>query len=587
MDSCGSCLRRLRGVATVGARMGQGLHLSQRLTQSLVLAPQLQQSLALLQAPMLELKALVEQELQQNPVLEEVPAAEQEAAEKEERDGEKARDELDPAEPPADVTVEAATETRTGEPVDDFQAEFERLTQMDQEWRDHFTQTNLPMRASAEDEEKRQFMFDSLVAGTSLQQALLEQVRDSGLSDADQPVAEAIIGNVDDYGYLKATLEEIALATGAPPEKIAAILETIQTFDPSGVGARDLRECLLLQMQRSGLQETLEYRIVNEQMEALSRRRIPELARVTGATVEEVQEALGRIARLEPRPGREYLPDNDQYVSPEVFVQRVGDDYVVTTNNEQIPHLRISNTYKDLMSRSAVDTSSLMATFAGAAEGVTALVDQAVKAVTSNDDAAALVALRQALDQPDLTASQKQVLRISLAQVQEKAAFVEARNFIRDKIRAGKFLIKSINQRQETILNIARQIVMRQRDFMERGVTHLKPLIMAVVAEAVGVHETTVSRAVSGKYIQTPQGVFEMKYFFTAGIQTDDGAGLSNTSVKDIIADIFKAENTGKPLSDAEVVKMLKEKGIVIARRTVAKYRMELNILPSNLRKVY
>jgi RNA polymerase sigma-54 factor len=567
--------------------MGQGLHLSQRLTQSLVLAPQLQQSLALLQAPMLELKALVEQELQQNPVLEEVPAAEQEAAEKEERDGEKARDELDPAEPPADVTVEAATETRTGEPVDDFQAEFERLTQMDQEWRDHFTQTNLPMRASAEDEEKRQFMFDSLVAGTSLQQALLEQVRDSGLSDADQPVAEAIIGNVDDYGYLKATLEEIALATGAPPEKIAAILETIQTFDPSGVGARDLRECLLLQMQRSGLQETLEYRIVNEQMEALSRRRIPELARVTGATVEEVQEALGRIARLEPRPGREYLPDNDQYVSPEVFVQRVGDDYVVTTNNEQIPHLRISNTYKDLMSRSAVDTSSLMATFAGAAEGVTALVDQAVKAVTSNDDAAALVALRQALDQPDLTASQKQVLRISLAQVQEKAAFVEARNFIRDKIRAGKFLIKSINQRQETILNIARQIVMRQRDFMERGVTHLKPLIMAVVAEAVGVHETTVSRAVSGKYIQTPQGVFEMKYFFTAGIQTDDGAGLSNTSVKDIIADIFKAENTGKPLSDAEVVKMLKEKGIVIARRTVAKYRMELNILPSNLRKVY
>ena len=574
-------------MARVESRMGQGLHLSQRLTQSLVLAPQLQQSLALLQAPMLELKALVEQELQQNPVLEEVPAAEQEAAEKEERDGDKARDQLDPSEPPADVTFDAGTETRTGEPVDDFQAEFERLTQMDQEWRDHFAQTNLPMRASAEEEEKRQFMFDSLVAGTSLQQALLEQVRDSGLSEADQPVAEAIIGNIDDYGYLKATLEEIAQATGAPPEKIAAVLETIQTFDPPGVGARDLRECLLLQMKRAGLQETLEYRIVNEQMEALSRRRIPELARVTGATVEEVQEALGRIARLEPRPGREYLPDNDQYVTPEVFVQRVGDDYVVTTNNEQIPHLRISNTYKDLMARSAVDTAALTTAFAGAAEGVATLVDQAVKAVNANNDAAALAALRQAMDQPDLTPRQKQVLQISLAQVQEKAAFVEARNFIRDKIRAGKFLIKSINQRQETILNIARQIVMRQRDFMERGVAHLKPMIMAVVAEAVGVHETTVSRAVSGKYMQTPQGVFEMKYFFTAGIQTEDGAGLSNTSVKDIIADIFKAEDPTKPLSDAEVVKMLKDRGIVIARRTVAKYRMELNILPSNLRKVY
>ncbi|HEY9174164.1 MAG TPA: RNA polymerase sigma-54 factor [Verrucomicrobiae bacterium] len=567
--------------------MGQGLHLSQRLTQSLVLAPQLQQSLALLQAPMLELKALVEQELQQNPVLEEVPAAEQEAAEKEERDGDKARDQLDPAEPPADVTFDASTETRSGEPVDDFQAEFERLTQMDQEWRDHFAQTNLPMRASAEEEEKRQFMFDSLVAGTSLQQALLEQVRDSELSEADQPVAEAIIGNIDDYGYLKATLEEIAQATGSPPEKIASVLETIQTFDPPGVGARDLRECLLLQMKRAGLQETLEYRIVNEQMEALSRRRIPELARVTGATIEEVQAALGRIARLEPRPGREYLPDNDQYVTPEVFVQRVGDDYVVTTNNEQIPHLRISNTYKDLMARSAVDTAALTAAFAGAAEGVATLVDQAVKAVNANNDGAALAALRQAMDQPDLTPNQKQVLQIGLAQVQEKAAFVEARNFIRDKIRAGKFLIKSISQRQETILNIARQIVMRQRDFMERGVAHLKPMIMAVVAEAVGVHETTVSRAVSGKYMQTPQGVFEMKYFFTAGIQTDDGAGLSNTSVKDIIADIFKAEDPSKPLSDAEVVKMLKDRGIVIARRTVAKYRMELNILPSNLRKVY
>lgn len=574
-------------VARVEPRMGQGLHLSQRLTQSLVLAPQLQQSLALLQAPMLELKALVEQELQQNPVLEEVPAAEQEAAEKEERDGDKARDQLDPAEPPADVTFDASTETRSGEPVDDFQAEFERLTQMDQEWRDHFAQTNLPMRASAEEEEKRQFMFDSLVAGTSLQQALLEQVRDSELSEADQPVAEAIIGNIDDYGYLKATLEEIAQATGSPPEKIASVLETIQTFDPPGVGARDLRECLLLQMKRAGLQETLEYRIVNEQMEALSRRRIPELARVTGATIEEVQAALGRIARLEPRPGREYLPDNDQYVTPEVFVQRVGDDYVVTTNNEQIPHLRISNTYKDLMARSAVDTAALTAAFAGAAEGVATLVDQAVKAVNANNDGAALAALRQAMDQPDLTPNQKQVLQIGLAQVQEKAAFVEARNFIRDKIRAGKFLIKSISQRQETILNIARQIVMRQRDFMERGVAHLKPMIMAVVAEAVGVHETTVSRAVSGKYMQTPQGVFEMKYFFTAGIQTDDGAGLSNTSVKDIIADIFKAEDPSKPLSDAEVVKMLKDRGIVIARRTVAKYRMELNILPSNLRKVY
>jgi len=222
---------------------------------------------------------------------------------------------------------------------------------------------------------------------------------------------------------------------------------------------------------------------------------------------------------LEPRPGRAFLPDNDQYILPEVFVSKVGDDYVVTTNNDQIPHLRISNTYKDLMAQA--DSSS------------------------------------------------------------------EVREYIREKIRAGKFLIKSLHQRQQTILNIGREIVKRQREFMDNGVAFLKPMTMVQVAEVVGVHETTVSRAVSGKYMQTPQGIFEMKYFFTSGIQTASGEGMSNTSVKDMIADIFKKEDPAKPLSDQEVVRMLGEKGIVIARRTVAKYRSELNILPSNLRKVY
>jgi RNA polymerase sigma-54 factor len=204
---------------------------------------------------------------------------------------------------------------------------------------------------------------------------------------------------------------------------------------------------------------------------------------------------------------------------PEVFVAKSGDDYAVTTNDEQVPHLRISNTYKDLM-----------------------------------------------------------------AQANSSA---EVREYIREKIRAGKFLIKSLHQRQQTILNIAKEIVKRQREFMEKGVAYLKPMTMAQVAEVVGVHETTVSRAVSGKYMETPRGIFEMKYFFTSGFQTAQGEGLSNTSVKDMIAEIFGKEDSGKPLSDQEVVKMLAEKGINIARRTVAKYRAELNILPSNLRKVY
>jgi RNA polymerase sigma-54 factor len=263
----------------------------------------------------------------------------------------------------------------------------------------------------------------------------------------------------------------------------------------------------------------MEYRIIKDYMDALGKRRIPEIARGLGMDVDDVQESIGRIARLEPRPGRAFLSDNNQYILPEVFVQKSGDDFVVTTNNEQIPHLRISNTYKDMMAKSGNSSEVL--------------------------------------------------------------------NYIREKIRAGKFLIKSLHQRQQTILNIGIEIVKRQREFMEKGVANLKPLTMVQVAEVVGVHETTVSRAVSGKYMQTPQGIFEMKYFFTAGIQTATGEGMSNTSVKDMISEMFKKEDPTKPLSDQEIVKMLQEKGIVIARRTVAKYRSELNILPSNLRKVY
>ncbi|HEX3720310.1 MAG TPA: RNA polymerase factor sigma-54 [Verrucomicrobiae bacterium] len=501
--------------------MSQGLHLSQRMSLSQVLAPQLQQSLALLQAPTLELKALVEQELQQNPILEEVPAAEVEMSERVKNDGvnDGAADAADLAEPPPDTKFDPATEKPSNAPVDDFQAEFEKLTQMDQEWRDHFSQTNLPMRQSQEAEEKRQFMFDSLVAGTSLQENLLEQMRFSDMDDDQKSVAEMIIGNIDDNGRLKASIDELAFTSGVPQERITPVLKIIQGFHPPGVAARDLRECLMLQMERTGDEKSVEYRIVRDFMEALGKRKLPEIARGLGLSVDQVQDAVARIAHLEYNPGRDFLPDNEHYISAEVFVQKVGDDYIVTTNNEQIPHLRISNHYKDLMSQ------------AGASS--------------------------------------------------------EVRDYIREKIRAGKFLIKSLQQRQATILNIGNEIVKRQRDFMDKGVAHLKPMTMVQVAEVVGVHETTVSRAVSNKYIDTPQGIFEMKYFFTSGIKVDGGTGVSNTSIKDMVAEMFAGENAAKPLSDQEVVKMLKDKGIPLARRTVAKYRAELNILPSNLRKVY
>ncbi len=500
--------------------MAQGLHLSQRMALSQALAPQLQQSLALLQAPTLELKALVEQELAVNPVLEEVATPDGLGEENSSTsDVDETLDSADLTEPPADLHFDPATEKPTSEPVDDFQAQFERLVQIDQEWRENLSQSTSPQRFNAEDEERRQFMFDSLTAETSLQETLLEQVRTADLTSEQCLVAEIIIGNIDDYGHLQSSVDELAFSTNVDAGRIHEVLKVIQGFHPPGVGARNLRECLMLQLERAGKSNTLDYRIIDQYMEALGKRRLPEIARGLDLSVQEVQDAVERISHLEPRPGRDFLPNNQQYILPEVFVQKVGDEWVVSTNNDQVPQLRISNTYKDMM-----------------------------------------------------------------AQAESSA---EVRDYIREKIQSGKFLIKSLHQRQQTILNIAREIVKRQSDFMQNGVAFLRPMTMVQIAEVVGVHETTVSRAVSGKYMQTPRGLVEMKYFFTSGIKTSCGEGMSNTSVKDLISDMISNEDSSKPLSDDVVVKQLGEKGIQIARRTIAKYRSELNILPSHLRKVY
>jgi RNA polymerase sigma-54 factor len=349
---------------------------------------------------------------------------------------------------------------------------------------------------------------------------LIGQLNQSVLSGSDRKAAELVIGNIDDNGFLQSTPEEMALNSGIPQEDFEKMLALIQSFYPPGVGARDLRECLLIQLQRQEKENTLEYKIVSEHMEDLGRRRFPEISRRMGVSVEDVQKAAGNIARLNPRPGQVFAAAPQNYVLPDVIVEKVDGEYQITLNNEQIPHLRISNLYKDIIASGNTQSS-------------------------------------------------------------------EVKDYIRDKIRGGKFLIRSIHQRQQTIFNIAQQIVSRQRDFLEDGPSHLKPMIMREVADAVGVHETTVSRAVSGKYMATPQGVFEMKYFFTSGYQTATGESLSNISVKEAILDLVKHENGSAPLSDHEMVEILGERGIPIARRTVAKYRDELNILPSHMRRKY
>ena len=468
---------------------------SQSLALQQILAPQLQQSLLILQTPLLELRNLVQQEMETNPVLEELS-------------DEPSIDGPNGAEPSAD---------------NNFKEEFEKLASLDEEWRDYMAQSasyrSEGFRGSQEAQDKRQFFFDSIAMQETLQQNLVSQLNQTALNADDRKTAELIIGNIDDNGFLQSTPEEMALSSGAPKEDLEKMLALIQGFYPPGVGARDLRECLLIQLQREGRENGIEYKIVSEHMEDLGKRRFPEIARRMGISVEEVQEAANNIARLNPRPGQVFAAAPQNYVLPDVTVEKVDGDYQIILNNEQIPHLRISNTYKDIIAQ-------------------------------------------------DNNGS-------------------EVKDYIRDKIRSGKFLIRSIHQRQQTISNIAHQIVSRQRDFFEHGPSHLKPMTMGEIADAVGVHETTVSRAVSGKYMATPQGIFEMKYFFTPGYQTSTGESMSNTSVKEAILDLVKHEDGNAPLSDQEIVEILSQRGIPIARRTVAKYRTELNILPSHMRRKY
>jgi RNA polymerase sigma-54 factor len=344
-----------------------------------------------------------------------------------------------------------------------------------------------------------------------------DQLHVLDLAPGVRAAAELIIGSLNDDAYLGSPLEELAAASGLPLADLEAGLKAVQGLEPAGVGARDLRECLLLQLARRGQGDSLEAGVVRDHLDALGRHKFNDIARAFGVYPDEIQDAAENIAKLDPRPGRRFASVAGMYVVPEVFVHRAGDDFVVTTNKDHLPRLRISNAYKDL-----------------------------------------------------------------LAQASSSA---EVREYLRERIRDGKFLLKSLGLRERTIESIAREIVRRQREFFERGRGALRPLTMNQVAEVVGVHETTVSRAVSGKYMDTPQGLVEMRAFFSSGVGTADGDGMAAAGVKELIGQMVKDEEPTKPVSDDEIARRLAEKGIKIARRTVAKYRGEMNILPVNLRK--
>jgi RNA polymerase sigma-54 factor len=493
-----------------GFRLSQDL----RQRQSLVLAPQLRQSLKILQVAALDLRSVIQEELQNNPALEELPM-----------EGVS----LDTG--PAAETGEAGDERKPDGEGDadgtpdreemDFSKdkEFEILAKLDEDWRDHLANAGGSQPFTSEDAERRQHFFDSLVSETSLQEHLLGQAE---MADLTPPVLAALrhlVGSLDDRGFLTTSPSDLALQAQLPLSAVQEAVRLLKTFEPAGIGAQSLAECLLLQLQARGAGDSLAARIVRDHFTLLARRRIPDLARRAGASTDDIQVALAEIGALDPAPGRRFAEDSNRVVIPDATVEKDGVEWKIHLNRDYIPRLRISSTYRDLIAKGALARTE--------------------------------------------------------------------RDYLVERIRAGKFLINSIAQRQQTIERITREIIKAQVDFFEHGVARLHPLTMTQIAGAVGVHETTVSRAIANKYLKTPHGVFDFKYFFTPGYQAQGGDAVSNTSVKELIHTLIATEDRSRPLSDQEIVGRLKEKGLQLARRTVAKYREELGLLPSNLRRDY
>jgi RNA polymerase sigma-54 factor len=482
--------------------------LQQRLSQQLVMTPQLRQAIKILQVSRAELETLVDQELTENPVLEE-----QQADEKLEGN----------AEVP---TVDGQNGS------EDWQAEAESKPEVETaasvgeiDWKEYAENYSNDIHgatghgAASDDDDRRAALENILVKRTLLPDHLMWQLRLSDLSDAEKEVGGIIIGSLDKDGYLPIQVEEVAFLANTWPDVaiVEQVLRRIQEFDPPGVAARDLAECLLIQLRQLELaDDSLPARIVRDFLPMLESRRFDRLARDLGATIEQVAEATKVISVLEPKPGRDFSDADTRYVTPDVHVHKVGDEYVVTLNEEGLPRLRVSSFYRQMLG--------------------------------SNGSP-------------------------------------EARGYIQEKMRAAAWLIKSIHQRQRTLYMVTSSIVKFQRDFLDGGVAHLRPLVLKDVANDIGMHESTVSRATAGKYVHTPQGTFELKYFFTSSLRGGHGSEVSAESVKEKIREIISKEDSKKPLSDQYIAELLGKEQIDIARRTVAKYRELMGILPSSKRK--
>lgn len=468
-----------------------------KLTQQLVMTPQLQQAIKLLQLSRLELQDLVQQELEENPILDET--MEQENLKELEQV------EIQELEPPPLEESERFKEVTAGS---------ETIREMD--WDSYIDGYNYSSGEQYSEDEDRPSFENMLTKKGTLVDHLMWQLNLSKFEENEIKVGIEIIGNIDDDGYFRSTAEDIARSCEVTEEAAESVLKKVQDFDPPGVAARDLRECLLIQVQQLGMQGSIVDFILRDHLKDLETRRYKQISRALGVGLQDILTAAKVISGLDPKPGHIFVQDDVQYISPDIFVYKVGDDYVVTLNDEGLPMLRINPYYSDAK----------------------------VKEMDSGTG-----------------------------------------EYVSDKMRSAIWLIKSIHQRQRTIFKAAKSIVKFQREFFEKGIEYLRPLVLRDVAEDIGMHESTISRVTTNKYMHTPQGIFEMKYFFNSAISITGGDFIASESVKRKIKEIIEAEDPRKPLSDQTLAEMLASVNINIARRTVTKYREMLRIGSSSERK--
>lgn len=481
-----------------------------KLAQKLIMTPQLQQAIKLLQLSRLELAQTLAQELVENPVLEEVTSELSDEAE----EGASSDNELLPS-----STEDAAPAEAEAEGEKEIKSE---LDHVGPDWDEYLNDMNdgRDFGSLEPDENDRPSYDQTLTRMPTLSDHLLWQLRLSTSDHAVLKAGEVIIGNIDDDGYLRAALEELAADAGVGLPDMTRALALVQGFEPLGVGARDLRECLMIQVRALGLEGSLVDRLVRDHLGDLEKRRYPSIAKVLGVEMQEVLDASQIIIHdLEPKPGRPYAASETHYVVPDVYVIKIEDRYVIQLNEEGFPRVRVNPYYRRILSQ------------------------------------------KDTLDKT-------------------------TREYVEERLRSAQWLIKGMEQRNKTIYKVAESIVKLQQEFLEQGISRLRPMVLKDVAEDISMHESTISRVTTNKYIHTPQGLFPMKFFFTTGFTAaGTGAEVSSLTVKDVIQRMIREEDPARPLKDQQIVDALKQRGIEIARRTVAKYREEFGIPPTSVRR--